>query len=324
MKTKIEKLPKSTIKLEVTVPHKKVKETYDQVLAAATESAEIEGFRKGKAPKDIVEKSLDPAKLNGEVVNKLLEKYYIQALKEHKINPISNPKVEITQFEPGKDFEFTAKVATRPEVELGDYIKALEDKLEKRHKEVKKEKEEALKKGEKLENVHDHLHTQEIIQTIVENTEVEVPELLVEDEANRMKARLIDQMKNLEMEFEDYLEAQGKSKEEFAKELREQAEKNLKGEFALAQAVKEEGIEVSDEEIEETAKASGDPKALENLEDPVHKWYIRSVLEKNKLLTGIMEKLEEKGELVDHKKPEKTKKKSEEKKEEKGKEEKNE
>lgn len=293
MKVETKKLPKSTIQLDITVPAEKVKETYDEVLASVAESAEIKGFRKGKAPKEVVEKSLDPAKINGEVVNKLLEKYYVQALKENKINPISNPKVEIQNFNLEEDFEFTAKVAERPDVELGDYKKALKEKLEKRHEEIQKQKEEALKKGENLENAHDHLHTQEIIQTIVEKTEVEVPELLVEDEVNRMRARLVDQMQNLDMEMEDYLKAQNKTKEQLNAEFAKQAENNLKAEFALAQAVKNAEIEVTDEEIEETAKASGDPQAMENLKDPVHKWYIRSVLEKNKLLRGIVEELEE-------------------------------
>ena len=86
------------MQLNISVPVDKVKETYNEVLGDFSKSVEIKGFRKGNAPIDLVEKSLDPAKVNGEVVNKLLEKYYIQALKENKINPLSNPKVEIKKF----------------------------------------------------------------------------------------------------------------------------------------------------------------------------------------------------------------------------------
>jgi len=297
MKVEVKKLPKSTVQLNVSVPASKVKETYDEVLAATAKSIEIKGFRKGKAPKDLVEKNLDPAKIKGEVVNKLLEKYYIQALKENKINPLSNPKVKIEKFNLEEDFEFVATVAVRPEVKIGDYKKDLKKKLDERKKEVLKLKEEALKKGEDMKNIHDHLHTDEIIKTIVEGTEVEVPELLVEDEVNRMRARLIDQMGTLNMTMEQYLQARGKTTDRLNAEFKNMAEESLKAEFALAQAVKDAGIEVSDEEIEETAKAAGDPVALENLKDPVHKWYIKSILEKNKLLTGIMEELE--GETIE-------------------------
>jgi len=296
MKVETKKLPKSTLQLNISVPVDKVKETYNEVLVDFSKSVEIKGFRKGNAPKDLVEKSLDPAKVNGEVVNKLLEKYYIQALKENKINPLSNPKVEIKKFNLEEDFEFVASVAVRPEVKVGDYKDALKKKLEERKKEAGKLKEEALKKGEDMKQIHDHLHTNEIIKIIVDSAEIVVPELLVEDEVNRMRARLIDQMGTLNMTMEQYLQAQGKTGEQLNAEFENNAEENLKAEFVLAQAVKDAGIEVQDVEIEEAAKASGDPVALENLKDPVHKWYIKSILEKNKLLAGIMEELEGRGE----------------------------
>ena len=286
------KLPKSTLQLNISVPADKVGEVYNEVLVALAGSSEMKGFRKGKAPKELVEKSLDPAKINGEVVNKLLEKYYIQALKEQKINPIANPRIEIQKFELEESFEFTAKIAIKPEIKLGDYKKALKTKATKKKEDAKKKKEEALKEGKDLKDVHNHLHTKEILDTIVEETEVEVPDLLVEDEVNRMSARLIDQIQSLNMEMEQYLKAQNKSSEQLTEEFSKVAEDNLKAEFAMAQAVKEAKIEVTDEEIEETAKASGDPKALENLKDPVHKWYIKSVLEKNRLLVSLMEELE--------------------------------
>ncbi|MBD3366385.1 hypothetical protein GF360_03560 [candidate division WWE3 bacterium] len=300
MKAKVKKLPKSTLQLEISVPAEDVKKAYDTVLEKVAKSADIKGFRKGKAPKDMVEKNLDPSKLRGEVVNHLLEKYYIQALKENKINPISNPKVEIQKFDMEEDFEFTATVATRPEVKLGDYKKALKKKLEERHNEVKKQKEQALKEGKKMPEIHDHLHTQEIIRTITETAEVEVPDLLVEDEIDRMRARLVDQMQNIDMGLDDYLKAKNQTAEQLNAEFTEQAVQNLKAEFVLAQAITETDIEVTDEEIEEMAKASGDPEAIENLKDPANKWYIKNILEKNKFLTDLMEELEgsseEKGE----------------------------
>jgi FKBP-type peptidyl-prolyl cis-trans isomerase (trigger factor) len=70
------------------------------------------------------------------------------------------------------------------------------------------------------------------------------------------------------------------------------AEKSLKAEFAMAQIIKDSGITVTDTEIEETAKASGDPQVMENLKDPTTKWYIKSIIEKNKLLASIMDELE--------------------------------
>src|SRR3989338_8319336 len=108
MDVTVEKLQKNSIKLTVKVPADKVMEAYNLVLEKFAENTEIEGFRKGKAPLELVEKKVKQSELNGETVNHLLREYYIQALKEHKIEGIGNPRVEIKQFEKDKDFEFSA------------------------------------------------------------------------------------------------------------------------------------------------------------------------------------------------------------------------
>jgi FKBP-type peptidyl-prolyl cis-trans isomerase (trigger factor) len=289
MKVEIKKLPKSTVQLQITVPAEKVKEAYQQSLENLAKTAEIKGFRKGNAPIDLVEESLDKGKIHGETINVLLEKYYVQALKENKINPVSNPKVEIQAFDIEKDFEFTATMAVRPDVKLGNYKKAIEKRAKDKKKEVQDQKQEALKKGESLDHVHDHLHSQEIIDLMVDEAEVEVPGMLVEEEVDRMMTRLVDQMQSLNMEMDQYLKAQDKTSDQIREEFSANAERNLKAEFVLAQAVKDAGIEVTDEEIEETAKATGDPQAIENIKNPTHRWYIKSILEKNKLISGLME-----------------------------------
>lgn len=114
MKTKIEKLPKSTVKLTVTIEADSVKKAYEKTLDEAVKTAKIEGFRPGTAPKDIVKEKIGESKLYGDVINDLLETYYPQALKENLVVPVSNPKVEIEVFDPEKDLEFTATVAIRP------------------------------------------------------------------------------------------------------------------------------------------------------------------------------------------------------------------
>ncbi len=298
MQVKIEKLPKSTLQLEITVPAEKVEQAKKETIEELAKTTELKGFRKGNAPIDLVEKSLDPTKLNSEVINHLLEKYYVEALKENKVAPISHPKIELKAFGEYKDFVFVAKVAIRPDVKMGDYKKAIKKAAEEKKEDARKQKEAALKEGKPLEHVHDHLHTPEIIDLIADSAEMEVPEILVEEEIDRYMARLVDQIQALGMQMSEYLKAQNKTAEKVREEFSAMAEKNLKAEFAMAEAIKSAGIEVTDAEIEETAKATGDPQALENVKDPMTRAYIKSILEKNKLLAGIMEEM---GDLaVDH------------------------
>ena len=150
MQVKVEKQPKSTLKLIISVPSTNVKEEYEKVFEEVVKNAEFPGFRKGMAPKDMVKQKTDVSKLYGEVINNLLQKYYAQALKENLVQPVSNPKVEIKEFDLEKDFEFTAILAVRPEVEIGDYKSEIKSNYDKKIEEAKKQNEEKLKKGEPI------------------------------------------------------------------------------------------------------------------------------------------------------------------------------
>lgn len=282
MQVKVEKQPKSTIKLDVKLPNENVKKTYNEVLEEIAKTAELPGFRKGQAPKNLVEEKTKPSELYGEVVNRLLETYYPQAIKENKISPISNPKVEIKEFELEKDFEFTAYVAIRPEIKLKDYKKA----VKKAYDDYKKEHKE-----------HDHevkLSPNLIIKALVEDAKLEVADLLVEDEVNRMFSRIIQQTQALGMSMEEFLKAQGKTVEEMQEMYKKDAEESIKAEFILSHLIEQEKIEVTDSEIEEMIDAVGDEKTKEQMQSPIQKLYIKTVLAKNKLLTKIIEDLEDK------------------------------
>lgn len=267
MKVTIEKQPKATLKITVSVPADRVMEAYNHVLFHIAETIEISGFRKGKAPIELVEKSVKEPELNGEVVNHLLREYYSQALKKNKVLTLGNPKVTIKKYDKNSDFEFEAIVATRPEIKLNDYKKELTKKLE-----------------EKKELVPN-----DIIEAISTNCEVEFSDLLVEEEVTRMLSRLLEQAESIGLGIEQYLTAQNKTPESLRKEYEETAIKSLRSEFGLSRAIEEEKIEVTEAEIEDAINALPDQKLKERLQNPTDKWYIKSILLKNKLITKVTE-----------------------------------
>ncbi len=280
MQVKVEKQPKSTLSINIIVPNDKVKETYVQVLKEAVSKAELPGFRKGQAPQNLIEDKLNTSELYGEVVNKLLQTYYPQALKEHKISPISNPKVEIKEFEIEKDFEFTATVATKPEFKIKEYKADLKKLYEAKGVEHKGHDHET------------HLSANEVIDLLVKKTDLEVPQLLIDEEIERMLARLIDQTQVLGMSLEDYLKAQNKTAEQIRDDYKKSAETSIKAEFILQQLINDEKVEVADSEVDEAIAAVGDAKTQEQMRTPLQKWYIKSVLAKNKLLNKLIEEAE--------------------------------
>ena len=91
MKTEVQKLPKSTIKLTVIVEAVKVKDAYKEILNEKIKTTEVEGFRKGNAPEKMVEDKIGVSNLYGDTINRVLQKYYPQALKEKAIMPICLP-----------------------------------------------------------------------------------------------------------------------------------------------------------------------------------------------------------------------------------------
>ena len=101
MQTKIEKQPKSTIKMTVVIENNAVKDFMKEV-SHAVEHVEIQGFRK-ECPKRNGNRKVGNSRLYGDTINSLLQHYYPQALKENHLNPISNPKVDIKEFDISKD-----------------------------------------------------------------------------------------------------------------------------------------------------------------------------------------------------------------------------
>lgn len=289
MQVNIEQLPKSTAKMSVKVPAKDVQDTYQKVVTDLAKSAEMPGFRKGTAPKEMVKDRLDPNELANQVINDLLQTFYTQAIKENNLAPVSNPRVEVKEFDPNKDFEFTATIPLKPEVKTGDYkkeLKQLHDKLEDDARQLNAKK---LAEGDKMEEQSVHLNMNEVVGALTKVSEVEIPDMLIEDETERMLSRLIQQAQSINLSLEQYLKAQNKTSDELKGEYQQTAEKNLKSEFVLAHLVKVENIVVDDDEIEQAALASGDERALERLKNPMEKWYIRSILEKNKLISKLIE-----------------------------------
>ena len=137
MNCKVEKTEKANeVKLEITIEAEKFENAIKKVYFQNAKYFNIPGFRKGKAPMNIVEKYYGAQIFYEDAFNDVATEGYDEALKENKIEPVSRPEVDIIQMEKGKDLIFTAIVQTKPEVELGKYkgieIPKVEYKVEKK------------------------------------------------------------------------------------------------------------------------------------------------------------------------------------------------
>jgi len=148
MAVKMEKMDKSRVLLEITVEAEKVNAAYNRAAKQAGREINIPGFRKGKAPKHIIERYVGKDYLKDRAMEELIKPALLSAYQETEILPVSAPTVDIVQMEEDSDFIFKATVEVKPEVELGQYI-GLE--LEKKTAEVTEDQvEQELKRRQEL------------------------------------------------------------------------------------------------------------------------------------------------------------------------------
>ena len=122
MNCKLEKTENANeIKLEITVEAVKFEDAMKKVYFKNAKYINIPGFRKGKAPMNVVEKYYGKEIFYEDAFNEVAGEAYEQALKENKIEAVSRPNIDVVQIEKGKDLIFTAVVQTKPDAELGKY-----------------------------------------------------------------------------------------------------------------------------------------------------------------------------------------------------------
>ena len=123
MKTQVENI--SDVKVELTISlGKEELATAEQVaLTKLARDIKVGGFRKGKAPLEMVKKEIDPNALAGETAENAMSKAVAEAFMSEGIQALDRPAVEVKKYVPGEELEFTAEAEIIPKVELGDYKK---------------------------------------------------------------------------------------------------------------------------------------------------------------------------------------------------------
>lgn len=121
MKATAERTEKNTVVMEVEVDAERFDRAISQAYKKLVKQVNVPGFRRGKAPRRIVENYIGKAALYNEAVELVVPEAYIEALEETGVEPIAQPEVELLQVEEGEPVKFKATVKVKPEVELGQY-----------------------------------------------------------------------------------------------------------------------------------------------------------------------------------------------------------
>lgn len=269
MKSTLTKAQDGTITLTITIPHKDVEITREEVIEDVVKSTTLPGFRKGMAPKKLVADKLDKMQLQEDILKKVLPKFYTEAVNEHKIRPIISPRIHIEKLEEGEDWTFTAMTCEIPEVTLGDYKKKVKDV-------TAKSKIAVPGKEQTGPNMDD------IIKVLLESAKVVIPQILVDSEVERLLSQLLDEIKSLGLSLDQYLGSTHKTIEDIKKEYAQRATQDISFEFALQKVADEEKITIDQKELEEALAKAQSPEERANLEKNIY--LLASILRQQKTL----------------------------------------
>lgn len=285
MTAAIQRLEDGTIKFTITIPAALVAKTYDEVVEENVKHAEIKGFRKGKAPRKLVEENLDSAKVREEMLKVLLPKAYVDAVNQHNVRPIMQPKIHVhpekIAFTPNekdnKDWEFEALTCEAPSISLGKYKDAVQKVTAKSKIIIPGKDPFDAAQGKKSE-----VSLDEVIKALLGIVDAKVPNILVEQEAERLLAQTLDEIKKLGLTLDQYLSSTKRTAEDLRKEYEQKAKNDLTLEFVLQKIAEEEKITVEEKEINEAIQKAKDENERKHLES--NRYLLAAILRQQKTL----------------------------------------
>jgi FKBP-type peptidyl-prolyl cis-trans isomerase (trigger factor) len=274
-----------TIQITFTIPFKLIEDKKELALKEIGKSIDIPGFRKGMAPVTKIEEKVTKETLYEKILNQILPQELSTAYSEYKIKPVIYPKLELISSNENEDWQVRVTTCELPEIELGDYKKAIEaTKTQKIWTPQEKES-----KDKQTELTHEQKE-QQVIKTLLEISKTKIPKPLIEGDVNSRLSRLLEQIEKLGLTFESYLSSIGKTIEALRSEYEKQAADSLTLELSLNKIAQNENVEIKEEEIDAVIKAStaADPQLEEKFNNPEQRKAIAAVLKRREALNQLV------------------------------------
>lgn len=245
---KLKKLPKNTYEATVTIPPEDIKKQFDISFEKLQKELTVEGFRKGKVPKEIAQKHLAPQDIYSEVIRDLLPEIYSDIVKKEDLKPIVHPKVDLKKAQDGEDWEVQMLIAEKPTIDLGNYKEV-----------VKKTKAESKKadiwvpgkdKEEKKPEANSQNALNEVLSALIKHVKIEISDLIVEHELEQRLTRLVDDIQKIGMSADAYLKSKNMTMDDLRNQFRTEIEETYKLEFMLMEIADLEKLQVEKEDLD--------------------------------------------------------------------------
>lgn len=280
----LNKLPKNTFEIEAKIPWEEVKTIKEKVINEIKDKVEVKGFRKGKAPQDLIISNYGEEKFLEQVLQEIITEVYPEAVQKFSLHPVVTPKVELISAQDNKEWILKFTTCEEPAVDLGQYKEEIK-KLNASQKIWVPGQEKAKDKGNDAQENDEKIN--QILNWLIENTKVEISDLILETETNHKLIDFLEELRKLDISLSQYLASTGKTPETLKNEFKTQAEKNIKLQMILKKIADTENIVVNDQDFNEllsNAKTEEEKKTIES-----QKYYLAPILRQQKTLDFLVQ-----------------------------------
>ena len=311
----IKKLAKSQVEIMGELSAPEFDSFWHEAVTNLSQSVKIDGFRPGHIPEGILVKNIGEEAILDAAAELALQANYHKIVSDNKIDAIGRPVVTITKIAKNNPLGFKIVTAVIPEIKLPDYSQIAKKVFgENKDKEILVTPKEVgeLIEGIKKERGDDFLKTlgefksvedlkmamesklklekelsareevrHKVIEAISEESETELPEILIENELDRGISRMKAEAEKMGLDFNEYLKSIKKSLEDIRKESRDKAEKNVRYKLIIRSIARREGLVIPSEEILKEAEKLVKIYNVADLE--AAKSYVEEILINNKV-----------------------------------------
>lgn len=274
-----------TIQITFSIPYAQIEGARKEATLEMGKDVEVPGFRKGNAPLDKLLQHIPENTLLEKTLSKILPKLTADAINEHKIKPAIYPKFELLKAKEKEDWEIRAITCEIPEINLGDYKKAVIGASKAKSLWTPRQARGKLLDEEKPKEPTREEKDQEVIKILLETTDIKIPKVLIEEESNLRLSQLLARLEKLGLTLEGYLASIGKTPQTTREQYEEQARRTIALELILDKAASLENIKIEESQIEAAiAASSADRKLAEELNTPERRRLVAAVLKRRAAL----------------------------------------
>lgn len=247
------------IQITFTIPFTEIKKAENEVIKELAKDTEIPGFRKGMAPLDKVKDKIPQSNLIEHSLSHILPEALADAITENKLQIAIYPKFELISAKDGEAWQIRGITCELPTFELGDYKKAVIGELAAGSIIVPgKDKTDETPRDKK---------EQTVIKTLLENIKINIPQILIEEEADSRLSNLLGRLEKLGLALESYLTSIGKKAEDLRADYAKQAREAIALDLILTKIAEAENLKIDQKDIEAALNMSQIDKKSKG-EDP--------------------------------------------------------